>query len=127
MSDFRTPLSRVRGLGSAQSGTEHFWAQRVTGAANLILLLFVLYSAAYLAGEPRYVVRDYFASPIVTALAVLFALSAAYHMRIGMQVVIEDYIHNTASKLTLLLLNTFFAAVVALTSTVAIIKLSLGA
>jgi len=127
MSDFRTPLSRVRGLGSAQSGTEHFWAQRVTGAANLILLLFVLYSGAYLAGEPLYVVRDYFASPIVTALAVLFALSAAYHMRIGMQVVIEDYIHNTASKLTLLLLNTFFAAVVALTSTVAIIKLSLGA
>jgi succinate dehydrogenase / fumarate reductase membrane anchor subunit len=127
MNDFRTPLKRVSGLGSAQSGTEHFWAQRVTGLANLVLLLFVLYSGVTLAGEPLSAVRDYFASPVAAALAVLFALSASYHMRIGMQVIIEDYIHAPASKLTLLLLNSFFAAVIALVSTIAIIKLSLGA
>ncbi|MGF1619297.1 MAG: succinate dehydrogenase, hydrophobic membrane anchor protein [Rhodomicrobiaceae bacterium] len=127
MNDFRTPLKRVSGLGSAQSGTGHFWAQRVTGAANLVLLLFVIYSGVTLAGEPLSEVRDYFASPVVAALAVLFALSASYHMRIGMQVIIEDYIHAPASKVTLLLLNSFFAAVIALISTIAIIKLSLGA
>lgn len=127
MASYRTDLARVKGLGSAQSGTEHFWAQRVTAAANLVLLIFVLGSAVYLAGAPLSAVRDYFASPIVAGLAVLFALSMAYHMRLGMQVIIEDYIHAKALKLTLVLLNTFFAALVALISILAIIQLSLGA
>jgi succinate dehydrogenase / fumarate reductase membrane anchor subunit len=127
MASYRTPLSQVKGLGSAQAGTEHFWAQRVTAAANLLLLVFVIYSVIQLAGAPLDAVRTYFASPIVAALALLFALSAAYHMRLGMQVIIEDYIHQPSSKMTLLLLNTFFAALVALISVVAIIKLTLGA
>lgn len=127
MANYRTSLSQVKGLGSAQAGTEHFWAQRVTAVANLILLVFVIYSVIHLAGEPLEAVRAYFASPLVAALALLFAVSAAYHMRLGMQVIIEDYIHRTSSKMTLLLLNTFFAALVALTSVIAIIKLSLGA
>ena len=127
MASYRTSLSRVKGLGSAQAGTEHFWGQRVSAIANLVLLVFVIYSVIYLAGEPLSEVRAYFASPIVAALAVLFALSATYHMRLGMQVVIEDYVHQTSSKTLLLLLNTFFTALVALTSVIAIIKLSLGA
>ena len=127
MASFETALARVKGLGSAHSGTEHFWTQRVTGVANLVLLIFVIYSVIRLAGEPLWAVRDYFGSPIVAALALLFALSAAYHMRLGMQVIIEDYIHSKAPKTALLLLNTFFAAFVALTSVIAIIKLSLGA
>ncbi len=127
MASYRTSLSRVKGLGSAHEGTDHFWTQRLTGVANLILLVFVIYSVIHLAGEPYGIVRGYFGSPVVAALAALFALSAAYHMRIGMQVIVEDYIHSKASKLTLLLLNTFFAAAVALTSIFAIVKLSLGA
>lgn len=127
MASFRTPYSRVKGLGSAQSGTEHFWAQRVTGLANLVLLVFLIYSVIRLAGEPLEYVRAYFASPVVAVLASLFAVSATFHMRIGMQVIIEDYIHKESSKLVLLILNTFFAVAVALTCVIAIIKLSLGA
>jgi succinate dehydrogenase membrane anchor subunit len=127
MANYRTSLSRVKGLGSAQSGTEHFWGQRVSGAANLVLLVFLIYSVIRLAGEPLGVVRAYFASPLVAVLALLFAICAPYHMRLGMQVVIEDYVHNEGSKLALLVLNTIFCAAVALTSIVAIIKLTLGA
>ena len=127
MPSYRTSLSRVRGLGSAQSGTDHFWSQRLTGLANLVLLVFVIYSVIYLAGEPLDVVRSYFAWPVVTVLSSLFALSATYHMRLGMQDIIEDYVHSEAPKLVLLLLNTFFAVLVALTSIIAIIQLSLGA
>lgn len=127
MVSYRTPLSRVKGLGSAQAGTEHYWAQRVTGLANLVLLVFLIYSVIRLAGEPLEFVRAYFGSPIVAILGSLFAISAAYHMRIGMQVIIEDYIHRESSKLLLMILNTFFAVAVALTCVIAIIKLSLGA
>jgi succinate dehydrogenase / fumarate reductase membrane anchor subunit len=127
MASFRTPLSRVKGLGSAQSGTEHFWAQRVTGALNFLLLIFVFYSVIHLAGQPLDTVRSYFASPLVAVPALLFALSAAYHMRLGMQEIIEDYVHENPAKMTLLFLNTIFALAAALTSVVAIIKLSLGA
>jgi succinate dehydrogenase / fumarate reductase membrane anchor subunit len=127
MVSYRTPHSRVKGLGSAQSGTEHFWAQRVTALANLVLLVFLIYSVIRLAGEPLDIVRAYFASPLVAILASLFAISSAYHMRIGMQVIIEDYVHKESSKLLLLIMNTFFAVAVALTCVIAIIKLSLGA
>lgn len=127
MVSYRTPHSRVKGLGSAQSGTEHFWAQRVTAVANLVLLVFLIYSVIRLAGEPLDIVRAYFASPVVAILASLFAVSSAYHMRIGMQVIIEDYVHKESSKLLLLIMNTFFAVAVALTCVLAITKLSLGA
>ena len=127
MASYRTAHSRVKGLGSARSGTEHFWAQRVTALANIVLLAFLIYSVIRLAGEPLEVVRAYFASPLVAILASLFAISAAYHMRIGMQVIIEDYVHQEGTKLLLLILNTFFAVAIALTCVVAIIKLSLGA
>jgi succinate dehydrogenase / fumarate reductase, membrane anchor subunit len=127
MNSFRTDLSRARGLGSIRSGTEHFWLSRVTGAANLLLLAFLVYSVFHLVGTPLAAVRDYFASPIVAALAALTAISWAYHMKIGMQVIIEDYVHNESTKILVLLLNTFFSALVGVTCIFAIIKLSLGA
>ncbi|WP_088343651.1 MULTISPECIES: succinate dehydrogenase, hydrophobic membrane anchor protein [Rhodomicrobium] len=127
MNRYGTPLKRVRGLGSAQAGTEHFWGQRLSAVANLFLVTFLIYSVIQLAGEPLDVVRAYFRSPVVALLAALFAFSSAYHMRLGMQVIIEDYVHANTPKFILLILNTFFAAAVALTSVIAIIKLSLGA
>lgn len=127
MASYRTPHSRVKGLGSARSGTGHFWGQRVTALANLVLLAFLIYTVIRLAGEPLDAVRAYFASPAVAILASLFAVSSAYHMRLGMQVIIEDYIHQESTKLILVILNIFFAVAVALTCVIAIIKLSLGA
>lgn len=127
MSSFRTDLSRVRGLGSARAGTEHFWTQRVSSAGILLLLPFLFYSAFHLAGQPLPVVRAYFASPFVAVLAALFVLLTAYHMRIGMQVIIEDYVHGKSTKVITLMLNSLFVTLVALSGVFAIIKLSLGA
>jgi succinate dehydrogenase / fumarate reductase membrane anchor subunit len=126
MTSYRTSLSRVKGLGSAREGTGHFWAQRVTGAINVILLLFVFFSAFSVLGQPYDVVRGYFASPIVAALALMFTISVAYHMRLGMQVIIEDYIHGELLKIFLIALNIFFPLVVGAVSVFALAKLAFG-
>jgi succinate dehydrogenase / fumarate reductase membrane anchor subunit len=127
MAHYRTSLARVRGLGSARGGTEHFWHQRLTAVSNFVLLGFLIFTVIRLAGEPYEVMRAYFASPFAAVPALALAISAPFHMRIGMQVIIEDYVHSEGRKMALLMLNTFFAIAVALTSIVSLIKLSLGA
>jgi succinate dehydrogenase / fumarate reductase, membrane anchor subunit len=122
----RTPLARVRGLGSAKSGTEHFWRQRLTAVANVPLTIaFVVIVVSLLGRNHAYVVQT-LGSPLIAMLMLLFIGSATYHMRIGMQVIIEDYVHSDVPKLALLMLNTFFAVVVGLTAAYAIFKLSFG-
>jgi succinate dehydrogenase / fumarate reductase membrane anchor subunit len=123
----RTPLSRARGLGSAKEGADHFWQQRVTAVANLFLTIFLVYAVLSLLGADHATVKAFFASPITAVLMILVALSAAYHMRLGMQVVIEDYIHRESTKVLLLLGNTFFAIFIGLICVMSVIKLSLGA
>ncbi len=122
-----TPLKRARGLGSAHEGPTHFLKQRITGASNAILFAFAVGLIATLAGTDLATVKATLAHPVVAVALIALIVSMTVHMRIGMQVIIEDYIHREASKLALLFLNTLFAAAVALTSAVAIIKLSLGA
>jgi succinate dehydrogenase / fumarate reductase membrane anchor subunit len=126
MVTYRTPLKDVRGLGSAKGGTEHFWLQRVTGVANIFVIAFLVYAAISLAGAPRSEVKAFFAEPVAAIFGVLLAISVSIHMRLGMQVVIEDYIHG-ATKVPLLLLNTFFSIFVAVASVLAVTKLFLGA
>ena len=122
----RTPLARVRGLGSARSGTEHFWRQRLTAVANVPLTIaFVLIVVSLLGRNHAYVVQT-LGSPLVAMLMLLFIGSSIYHMRIGMQVIIEDYVHEEVTKLVLFMLNTFFAIVVGLTAAYAIFTLSFG-
>ena len=122
----RTPLARVRGLGSAKSGTEHFWRQRLTAVANVPLTIaFVLIVVSLLGRNHAYVVQT-LGSPLVAMLMLLFIGSSTYHMRIGMQVIIEDYVHDEVTKLVLVMANTFFAIVVGLTAAYAIFKLSFG-
>ena len=122
----RTPLARVRGLGSAKSGTEHFWRQRLTAVANVPLTIaFVVIVVSLLGRNHAYVVQT-LGSPLVAMLMLLFIGSSTYHMRIGMQVIIEDYVHGEVTKLVLVMLNTFFAIVVGLTAAYAIFKLSFG-
>lgn len=123
----RTPLARARGLGSAHDGTGHFWWQRVTAAANLLLGIFFVYSIASVAGSGYTAVRAYFGSPFTAALMILFVISVTYHMRLGMQVIIEDYVSSDGARIVLLVLNIFFCALIAMISILALLKLALGA
>jgi succinate dehydrogenase / fumarate reductase membrane anchor subunit len=122
----RTPLGRVRGLGSAKSGTEHFWLQRVTAVANVPLTLFMIWLVISIAGSNYAAVKQTLGSPIVAIGVILFLISATYHMRLGMQIIIEDYIHDEGRKVLAILANTFVSVVIGLASVFAVLKLSFG-
>jgi succinate dehydrogenase / fumarate reductase membrane anchor subunit len=122
--NMRTPLKNVRHLGSAREGADHFWMQRVTAVANLVLGLFLVWLIASLAGADYVTVKSTLANPIVALLLAMLIVSATIHMRLGMQVIIEDYITRESTKIVLLLLNNFFAILVAAASVWAILKLS---
>jgi succinate dehydrogenase / fumarate reductase membrane anchor subunit len=124
--NMRTPLSRVRGLGSAKSGTEHFWRQRVSAVAGLVLTVILICVLLPLVGAPHARVAETLAAPLVSILLLLAIITMAVHMRIGMQVIIEDYVHGEGAKIVALLLNTFFCFGVALIGVFAVLKLSFG-
>jgi succinate dehydrogenase / fumarate reductase, membrane anchor subunit len=126
MTEHRTPLARVRGLGSARSGTAHFWHQRLTAVANVPLTIAFVLIVIALLGRNHAAAQQILGSPLVAIVILLFIGSITYHMRIGMQVIIEDYVHEETAKLVLIMLNTFFAIAVALASAYAIFKLSFG-
>ena len=124
--DMSTPLKHVRGLGPAKSGTGHFWRQRLTAVANVPLTIAFVLIVVALLGRNHAAAQQILASPLVAIVMLLFIGSITYHMRIGMQVIIEDYVHEETAKLALIMLNTFFAVAVALASAYAIFKLSFG-
>jgi succinate dehydrogenase / fumarate reductase, membrane anchor subunit len=122
----RTPLKNVRGLGSAKEGADHFWKQRLTGAANLFLSIFLLGLLISLAGADYATVKSSLSRPLVALPLLLLVVSSAVHMRIGMAVIIEDYVHGEGLKIALLMLNTFFSILVGAASALAVLKLSFG-
>lgn len=126
MSDMRTPLGKVRGLGSAKEGTDHFWKQRLTSVANVPLFLFFIGLVISLSGASYAEVRVALAHPLVALVLAMMLVSGLIHMRLGMQVIIEDYIHGEGMKIVLLMLNTFFTVIVGVASIFAILKLSFG-
>jgi succinate dehydrogenase / fumarate reductase, membrane anchor subunit len=119
-----TPLARVLGLGSAKSGTEHFWRQRLTAVANVPLTVAFVVIVIGLLGRNHAAVVQILGSPLVAIVMLLFIGSITTHMRIGMQVIIEDYVHDEVTKLVLLMANTFFAVAVGLACAFAILMLS---
>jgi succinate dehydrogenase / fumarate reductase, membrane anchor subunit len=122
----RTPLARVLGHGAARSGTGHFWRQRLTAVANIPLTIAAIIIMITLLGRNQSAVAQILGSPLVAIIMLLFVASVTVHMRIGMQVIIEDYVHDESTKLTLIMANTFFAIAVALASAFGILKLSFG-
>jgi succinate dehydrogenase / fumarate reductase membrane anchor subunit len=122
----RTPLARVLGRGSAKSGTEHFWHQRLTAVANIPLTIAAIVILIILLGRNQAAAAQILGSPVVCIIMLLFVLSITTHMRLGMAVIIEDYVHDKSAKLTLLMANTFFSIVVGLACVYGILKLSFG-
>jgi succinate dehydrogenase / fumarate reductase membrane anchor subunit len=127
MTSQRSPLARVRGLGSAKKGTEHFWLQRTTAVANIFLVCFLIGLLLALAGADHATARHALGQPYVAIPLLLLVLSGVVHMRLGMQTIIEDYVHSDGAKVAALLLNTFFATVIGITCVFAVLKLSFGA
>jgi len=122
----RTPMRRVRGLGAAHSGTKDFWHQRVTSVAGIPLTIALFVIVIALLGRSHAAVVQILGSPIVAIIMLLFIINMVYHMWIGMQEIILDYVHEDKLKLLSLMANTFFVFAVGLASAFAILKLSFG-
>lgn len=122
----RTPLARVRNLGASHSGTSDFWRQRVTAVAMVLLMVPVIMVVMMLLGRNQAGAAQILGSPLVAIIMLLFIVASAWHMKIGMQVVIEDYVHHETLKLVAIMANNFFSIAVALASIYAILKLSSG-
>ena len=125
-SQMRTPMSRVRGFGAAHSGTETFWHQRITSVAAIPLSLAVVIIIIGLLGRSHAAVVQILGSPLVAIIMLLFTINTVYHMWIGMQEIIVDYVHEDRLKLVTLMANTFFVFAIGLASAFAILKLSFG-
>ena len=122
----RTPLARVRSLGSSHSGTSDFWRQRLTAVAMIVLIVPVIVVVLMLIGSNQAGAKQIFSSVPIAIIMLLFIVASVWHMKIGMQVVIEDYVHNEKIKLASVMANNFFCIAVALASIYAILKMSSG-
>ena len=122
----RTPLGMVRGLGSAKTGTEHWWLQRVTAIANIPLVLFLVVFILCHLGADRAALVASVKHPLIASALIAPFLSILWHMRLGMQVVIEDYVHG-GWRIALLLANAFFTIALGIAALFAILSMSFGA
>jgi len=125
-SDLRTPLSRARGLGSARAGVHHWWAQRITAVAMIPLVAWFAISLIMMSGADYNVVRAWISSPVVMVLLTLTFVIGLHHGQLGMQVVIEDYVHNDGMKLALIVSMRFIAVFFGLAAIVAILRIGFG-
>jgi len=122
-----TDLGRVRGLGAAKSGVDHWWHQRVTAVANLGLLLWFVITLVRLPALDYATVVAWLRQPVAAIPMLLLIVSVFYHLRLGVQVFVEDYLHNEGTKLLALLMLNFYALGGAAAAVFAVLKIALGA
>ncbi len=122
----RTPLARAKGLGAAGHGAEHWWLHRMTAVSNVPLIISLVIIVASLAGATYEQAIGIVSHPVVAILLNLAVVSVTNHMRLGMQIVIEDYVHDKGWKIAALIANNFYAVVIAVACLYAILKVSLG-
>ncbi|MBI3451610.1 MAG: succinate dehydrogenase, hydrophobic membrane anchor protein [Rhodospirillales bacterium] len=124
--DTRSPLSRARGLGPAKEGVAHWWAQRVTAAALVPMTLWFVVSVILLAGAEHATVVAWVGSPVTTVALLLLIAAVFHHAQLGLQVVIEDYVHNEGLKIAGLLVIKAAALVLAIGAAFAVLRIALG-
>ena len=122
----RSPLGKVRGLGSAKEGVVHWWAQRMTAVALVPLVIWFVGSIAAMAGADYSTFRDWIATPMVSILLVLLTIATFHHAQLGLQVVLEDYVHTEWLKITAVALVKFAAIALAVATIFSIVRIALG-
>ncbi len=126
MADMKTPLAKVRGLGSAKEGTHHWWMQRVTAIANIPLVIFMVISFVGNAGKSHAEWVAWLKQPFASILVILFIANFVYHMRLGLQVMIEDYVHDHGTKVATLLVISFACVLIAALSIFSVLRIAFG-
>ena len=126
MSDYRTPLSRARGLGSAKHGASHWIAERLSALALVPLVLWAVFGAIRLAASDYQTARHWVATPLNAVLLVLLTAIAFWHMHAGLRVIVEDYIHKFSTKTVLLIANLFVCGLAGALAIFSILKVALG-
>lgn len=121
----RSPLGRARGLGSARAGSHHWWAQRLTAIALVPLTLWFIFAVIHLSGASHQMVIDWMSAPLTLGLMFALIVATFHHLQLGLQVVIEDYVHNEAAKLTAVLLVKGLSALLALVCIISALKIGL--
>ena len=124
MSNFRTPLSRVKGLGSAKEGTDHFWVQRLTAIALIPLVLWLAFSIASLPSMDYLAMREWLSQPFNAIVMILFMTAGFYHSRLGLQVVIEDYIGSHGARTAAIIAVTFVAVAMCVTGVFSVLRIA---
>ncbi len=122
----RTPLGRVRGLGSAKEGVHHWWAQRITAVALVPLTLWFIFALASLAGADAAQAAAFVAQPLNAVLLLLLIAATFHHLQLGLQVVIEDYIHNEMAKLAILIAVKLLAVALGVAAAFSVLKTAFG-
>lgn len=122
----RTELGRVRGLGSARSGTHHWWMQRVTAAGNVLLVTWFVIAMFRMPNYDYATITGWLSQPMVAIAMILMTANLFWHLRLGLQVVIEDYVHNEATKIGVLILLNFYAVGAAATAIFSILRIAFG-
>lgn len=124
MSHLRTPLSQVKGLGSAKEGTGHFWVQRLTAIGLVPLVLWLSFSIAALPGMDYVSIREWISSPFTSIMLILFLIAGFYHAKLGLQTVIEDYIGNHSTRTVMIIIVSFLATILAVTGVFSVLRIA---